>query len=395
MIDYYRSCLNDPMRVHAYQKAIQTAIQPGDSVLDLGCGLGTYAMFAAQAGAKKVYAVDPNPIIYTAMELAKTNGLHKTIQFFKANSEDIQLPEPVDWIVTEFFGAGAIDLLLTPTLSDAVLRNLKPEGRVIPQTVRVYVAPFENHDRFQRDISSLRQRAYGLDFSPMADMMTNRALPTWLKTHRRLAKPTLLEEAQLRGAETRAFGSSLIFHCQKQGTIHGFGVWFDLDLVEGIQLSTAPNKQALAWGQYYLPLQRPIPVTPGQRVHLDLSVQRGTDGEVWWRWEGHRRHKTLNKGSFHFRQNSFRSNSLPPPGQHRLSSQASLTKSAIGQEVHFVLSQATGGRTVDALAKDLHTFSPKRYPTEDEARLRVIELSELLESGAEESRVNHFNGSCV
>ena len=40
-------------------------------VLDVGCGTGILSMFAAQAGAQHVYAVDMAEIIYQAMDIAR------------------------------------------------------------------------------------------------------------------------------------------------------------------------------------------------------------------------------------------------------------------------------------------------------------------------------------
>ncbi len=379
MIDYYRSCLNDPTRIHAYRKAIQTAIRPGDTVLDLGCGLGTYAMFAAQAGAKKVYAIDPNPIIYTAMELAKTNGFHKTIHFFRTRSEDFQLPERVDWIVTEFFGPSAADLLLTPTLADATSRFLKPRGRILPQAVCLYVVPVEGHSVHRKKYRGPYSCSYGLDFSKTVTMMTNYPFHTTLKQCRRLAPPCLIRETRLPADPQQGLRAHQIFHCMKNGTIHGFGVWFDLDFGEGIRLSTSPASPPLAWQQLYLPLERPIPVKRGSQVFLDLMAEVGLDGNIWWRWQGHRLQSRTSRSSFSFSQNSFRSGPLPPTGPPRLSNLDPLTVNRVGQEVGYVLSRVNGCRSLEDIAKDLQAFSPSRYPTQDRARQRIAELTDLLE----------------
>ncbi len=311
MISYYHMCLNDPPRINAYRQAIQTVMRRGDVVLDLGCGFGTYSMFAAQAGAKQVYSIDQGDVIGTAKELVKHNGYDKNIQFFQVRSDDFHPPQQVDLIVTEFFGSAALELLLTPTLSRAVQQCLKPGGRVIPQAVKIYVAPYEDPERYRNDIGKFGRGAYELDFSPMARMMANNVSPTWLTKGRRLARPALLEEAQLPRQNTTELNSNLVFKCQKEGTVHGFAMWCDLDLVDGVRLTTAPEKRSLAWGQYYLPLERPIPVGPGQRVCLDLSVQMGGDEQLWWQWKGHRLKGEKSRPTYTFKQNNFRSISLP------------------------------------------------------------------------------------
>jgi len=59
--------------------------QPGDKVLEVGTGLGTYAFFAAQAGAGHVWAVDRDPVIHAAAMVCKTNGLHDRITFLRGD----------------------------------------------------------------------------------------------------------------------------------------------------------------------------------------------------------------------------------------------------------------------------------------------------------------------
>lgn len=317
MIGYYRTCLNDPSRIRAYQKAIRKAIQPGDTVLEIGCGLGTYSMMAAQAGARQVYAIDPEEVVYAGMELAKMNGYDKSIQFFRNRSEEFEPPERVDWIITEFFGVSAVDLLLTPVLSDAISRCLKPGGQVIPQSIRVYVAPFECEELYQQMIHVPSQRCYGLDFSSTKKMLANRASHQHLHNGRRLATPAECVRFQLPCDTSRTLHSQVDFDCREKGTIHGFGVWFDMDLVAGVQLSTSPDETPLAWGQYYLPLERPIPVAAGHRVHLDLLGQSGEKGGIWWQWEGYRFKGNKGRPAFSFHQNSFRSIPFPPDAASR------------------------------------------------------------------------------
>jgi protein arginine N-methyltransferase 3 len=63
----------DKVRTETYRSALlDNADQfKGKTVLDLGCGTGILAMFAAQAGAAKVVAVDQSDIIYHAMDIVR------------------------------------------------------------------------------------------------------------------------------------------------------------------------------------------------------------------------------------------------------------------------------------------------------------------------------------
>ena len=53
--DYPYECLKDRERTEAFRDALRSVVQTGDVVVDGGSGTGILALFAAEAGAKKVY----------------------------------------------------------------------------------------------------------------------------------------------------------------------------------------------------------------------------------------------------------------------------------------------------------------------------------------------------
>jgi protein arginine N-methyltransferase 3 len=50
-------------------------------VLDVGCGTGILSLFAARAGAKKVFAVDASPIAEKARAIVKANNCEDVITY--------------------------------------------------------------------------------------------------------------------------------------------------------------------------------------------------------------------------------------------------------------------------------------------------------------------------
>ncbi|CAM9570824.1 unnamed protein product, partial [Laminaria digitata] len=63
-LTHQQNMLQDSVRVSAYQRAIieNAADFKGKVVLDVGTGSGILAFFAAQAGARKVYAVEASDV---------------------------------------------------------------------------------------------------------------------------------------------------------------------------------------------------------------------------------------------------------------------------------------------------------------------------------------------
>ena len=75
-------------------------------VLDVGSGTGILSMFAARAGARKVYAVDACPTICDlAKELIRCNHLDERIQVINKRVEEIdKFDSPVEIIISEWMG---------------------------------------------------------------------------------------------------------------------------------------------------------------------------------------------------------------------------------------------------------------------------------------------------
>ena len=75
-------------------------MRPGDVVLDVGAGSGVLSMFAARAGAARVYAVEQTSMAVLAQELVAANGLSDVIEVIQDDVMDIEPPERVDVIVS-------------------------------------------------------------------------------------------------------------------------------------------------------------------------------------------------------------------------------------------------------------------------------------------------------
>ena len=95
----HEEMLKDVVRTRTYQQAIRGNAHQfeGKAVLDIGCGTGILSMFAAQAGARHVYAVDMSSIAKQAKQIVADNGFANDITVMQGKMEELQLPEKVCW----------------------------------------------------------------------------------------------------------------------------------------------------------------------------------------------------------------------------------------------------------------------------------------------------------
>ncbi len=163
--------LNDRIRMDAYQKAIFNSVRKGDVVVDIGTGTGILAFFACQAGAGRVYAIEQSEIIETAKKTAKENGFSDRIVFINKKSEEVELPEKADMIITETIGCLGIDENIVCVLNDAKKRFLKRDGIMIPSNLSLLAVPV--HIEQDHPFSFLEKTFYGLKAGNLEKLAEN------------------------------------------------------------------------------------------------------------------------------------------------------------------------------------------------------------------------------
>lgn len=285
----HRWMLRDAVRNEGYRRAIAQVVKPGDVVLDMGAGTGILSIFAAQAGARKVFAVERTEVAGVARRMVTRNGFDDRIEVLQADLENVNLSEKVDVIISEWMGGFGVDENMLAPLIMARDRWLKPGGKIVPERVTAYIAPASVLD-FDEAMTHWQSRPHGVDVSVIAEITTNEMFMT--QTY--LTPDDLLAEAKVMWSHDaytctleeadRSFESKQTFTSQHPGAFSGFVTWFAAELCEGCTLTNAVGAPDTHWGRILFPLDHAIDVTTGTRIQAEVHCDPAGPGSCEFYW---------------------------------------------------------------------------------------------------------------
>ena len=288
-VPYYASLLGYSNRIDAFRRAIRNIVRPGDRVLDVGTGLGTFAFFAAQAGADAVVAVDSNPVVHLAQTLALANQLADRMQFVRGSLPKVQLEGQFDLIIFEDFPTPFLDHSTFALLQNLQEKHLASGGRMLPRSARLSFAPVQSQVTYDGafPLGDTEEERFGIDWTGIRPFLANTPRRVSLGPDdirgEAVCGPALPVHPVPTADALRLEGS---WEAGIPGVVHGLALWFDLEIDEGGWISNAPSLDAEPWGQWFMPLDPPLQVAAGQTV--DASLWREplvNDGPGWLGWE--------------------------------------------------------------------------------------------------------------
>ncbi|MFM7199564.1 MAG: 50S ribosomal protein L11 methyltransferase [Myxococcota bacterium] len=248
-IDLHRAMLADKVRLRAYHAAIQATVRKGDVVIDCGAGSGILSVMAAQAGAKKVYAVEATEFARVVKQVAADNGLAKKIEVIQEDFATVELPRRARVLVTETFGAWVLAEGALPDLYTCMARNLELDGVSIPRTFSLYLSPMkEAPAELMRPFVG---RCEGVDLSCLRVEALGRAA-------QQVVPGSAVGPASFVGRfPLRSELEELTAEVTVQGPCEALCAWFTLELTGELTLSTSPDEPTTSWKQTVLPVSLP------------------------------------------------------------------------------------------------------------------------------------------
>lgn len=285
---HQQNMLQDYVRTGTYYAAVieNRADLIGRVVVDVGAGSGILSLFAAQAGAKHVYAVEASEMAEYAQKLIAGNpALGQRITVIKGKIEEVELPEKADILISEPMGTLLVNERMLETYVIARDRFLGPNGKMFPTVGRIHMAPFSDEYLFveiaNKALFWQQQNYYGVDLTPLygsafqgyfsqpvVDAFDPRFLVAPAISH-------VIDFNSIKEEDLYEINIPLKFNAAVGARVHGLACWFDV-LFDGSTvprwLSTAPGLPTTHWYQLRCVLSQPLYVMAGQEITGQLHL---------------------------------------------------------------------------------------------------------------------------
>jgi SAM-dependent methyltransferase len=286
IIEFHRNMLADHRRNEAFYEALKQVIKPGKTTIaDVGAGTGLLSFMAIKLGAKACHLYEYTEALKLAQKIARANQI-RGCHFINQHSTAVAKPQKVDVVVSETLGNYALEENLIETMNDAK-RMLNPGGILIPGKVQQFVAPVTSA-QFYEELAVWDKVGFDLDFQ-LARQLTfnNLYVRTFKKDDLQDDEKAIQcwDTIDLYNDESSIRKRKTSWQIKNPTTIYGFALWWNCELVPGVELGNSPFEPPTHWEQLYLPLPAPLTLNKGDTLQLKLNSDTRYEIGVNLRWE--------------------------------------------------------------------------------------------------------------
>jgi len=274
-VSVHRLMVRDAARTEAYRRAVldNSHLFKDKVVMDVGAGTGVLSLFAKQAGAKKVYAVEASGMAAVLREIVELNDEEGVIEVVEGKAEEVDIGDvKVDIMISEWMGF----YLLHESMLDSVIlareKHLDEDGLMFPSHATIYAAPVQMADWIQEQFTDWSD-VYGFNMTPMAQKAMESRLGNGQPEVQCLAPDSLLAEPVpvlhldlrwVQPEEVQKVDDRKFVSVTREGRLHGLALWFDVAFnpmvydedeaskIQKVVLGTGPRDFPTHWKQTIL-----------------------------------------------------------------------------------------------------------------------------------------------
>ncbi|MGA8810767.1 MAG: amino acid adenylation domain-containing protein, partial [Thermoanaerobaculia bacterium] len=262
----YHAMTSDERRNESYRAAIRDTVR-GKVVVEVGTGPeAILSRFCAEAGARKVYAIEMLPETFDkACKRVRELGLDDRIEMILGDATNVALPEPAEVCVSEIVGAiggseGAAIIM------NGVRHLLRDGAAMIPRRSTTLFAPVQLPDSLfdTMTFSDLPARYVERIFAEVGHAFDLRLCVKGIGPSALLAEPRVFEDldySRHTEPEVRHRAEHVI---ARAGRLDGFLVWLTLDTGGGERIDILEHEHC--WLPVFFPLNDRVDVRAGDRI---------------------------------------------------------------------------------------------------------------------------------
>ncbi|QQS41200.1 MAG: 50S ribosomal protein L11 methyltransferase [Acidobacteriota bacterium] len=370
----YCGMLTDKARLDAYTGSLRDSVGPDTIVLDLGAGTGVFSVIACLLGARKVYAVEVNPLIRLVEETAKEKGFADRLVVIQKHSSEIELSEKANLLVSDIHGGLPLHESGLESIIDARNRLLTRDAVMLPEAETVFFALSEAEEIYEKHVSVFLREYEGFSLPAADRLVKNRWFSARSDKERLLTGTAIFAEIDHRVNSDTSFASDLRWEVEKSGTAHGFRAWFESRLPGGHSVSNGISANTSTYASPFFPLSFPVAVKEGDVVNARINAVY-EDGGYLWSWQ-----TKIEDPAGLVKAETAQSviASMIPDSKSALR-RSEFFAPALGRQGEidaFVLSRMDGENLSGDIADEILERFPGEFPTAEKAAERVYALVE-------------------
>jgi len=260
----HEELLKDEIRTKTFRNAIinNRHLFKDKIVLDIGCGVGIFSLFAAKAGAKMVIAVEKSNVIEYAKKIIRANRYDKVIRIVKGKIEEIELPdgiEKVDVIIAEWMGYALFYDSMIQSVIYARDKFLKPGGVIFPDRATMYMIGIEDRE-YKEDKVEWWSNVHGYNMGCLKNYVMREPLVDTVDKRQICSENYPLKTFDLKTMTINDIGidSNFRLRALRDDYIHAFVAYFVVEFSacsNRTVINTAPGAGYTHWKQtvFYFP----------------------------------------------------------------------------------------------------------------------------------------------